>query len=81
MLSYFESFSATAFMIDFFWASLFIAIGTLLRAKVKFLQDLFIPASVIAGLFGLLLSEEFFNVIDFSDQAGSYPSVLIILLR
>lgn len=80
MLSYFDSFSATAFMIDFFWASLFLAIGTLLRAKLKFLQNLFIPASVIAGCFGLFLSEEFFNVIDFSDQAGSYPSVLIILL-
>lgn len=67
-------------MIDFFWASLFLAIGALLRAKIKFLQNLFIPASVIAGCFGLFLSEEFLNVIDFSDQAGSYPGVLIILL-
>ena len=80
MLSYFESFNATAFMIDFFWASLFLAIGAILRAKLKFLQNLFIPSSVIAGFFGLLLSGEFFNVIGFSDQAGSYPGVLIILL-
>lgn len=80
MLSFFESFSALSFMIDFFWASLFLLVGTVLRANIKFLQNLFIPASVIAGLLGLLFSEEFFNIIDFSDQVGSYPTVLIILL-
>lgn len=80
MLSYFESYSAMAFLMDFFWASLFLAVGAFIRAKCKIFQNLFIPASVIAGMFGLVLGGEFLNIVGFSDQAGSYPGVLIIML-
>lgn len=80
MISYFENFTAYALLMDFFWASLLMLIAQILRSRITFLQNLFIPASVIAGLFGLLLSPEFGDVIVFSDQMSSYPSVLIILL-
>ncbi|AOV07396.1 sodium/glutamate symporter [Sporosarcina ureilytica] len=42
-------------LIAFAALSGFLLIGTLLRAKVKFLQSLFLPASVIGGFVGLLL--------------------------
>ena len=80
MLSYFAEFSTEALMIDFFWASLLLFIGQFLRLKVKLLQNLFLPASCIAGVIGLLLSDEFFGVIGFSSQMSSYPTVLIIML-
>lgn len=80
MLSYFSEFSASAMFLDFFWASLLLFIGQLIRTKVKIFQNLFIPASVIAGFLGMFLGDQFANIIGFSSQAGSYSSVLIILL-
>ena len=80
MLSYFSDFSASAMFLDFFWASLLLIAGQFIRTKVKIFQNLFIPASVIAGFLGMFLGDQFANVIGFSSQAGSYSSVLIILL-
>ncbi len=80
MLNYFNQFNASAMFIDFFWASLLLFGGQLIRTKVKLFQNYFIPASVIAGFLGMFLGNQFANVIGFSAQAGSYSSVLIILL-
>lgn len=80
MLSYFSEFSAYALLIDFFWASVFLFIGQICRMKIKLLQQLFIPASVVAGLAGLLLGKEFLGVVEYSTQTGYYPTVLIIML-
>lgn len=80
MLNLFPEFTPYGLLIDFFGASLFLFIGQILRMKVKFLQNFFIPASVVAGLIGMLLSPEFFNVITFSPGLGWYPTVLIIIL-
>lgn len=38
--------------------SLFLLIGTFLRAKISILQKLFLPASVIGGFLGLMISPE-----------------------
>ena len=80
MLNLFPEFTPYGLLIDFFWASLLLFIGQVLRMKVKILQNFFIPASVIAGVIGLLLSPEFLNVITFSPGLGWYPTVLIIIL-
>ena len=45
----------TRLMVDICWLSLLLLIGKYLRAKIPFLQKLFMPASVIAGFIGLLL--------------------------
>ena len=67
-------------LIDFTIASVLILIGQLIRAKVKFFQEFFIPASMIAVFLGLLLGKQFLNVLPFSASAGSYSGVLIILI-
>lgn len=80
MLKYFENFNAFAGMMDFFWAALLLVIAQLIRRKIKLFQNWHIPASVIAGLAGLVLGPNVLNVIAFSDQAGSYSGVLIIMI-
>lgn len=72
--------SVNDFLLDFAVASLFIMIGQLLRAKVKVLQRLFVPASMIAGFIALALGTEGANILPFSDSIGSYAGALIILV-
>lgn len=43
---------------DFGTLSLFLLIGYFLRKKIKLLQNLYLPASVIGGIVGLLLSQQ-----------------------
>ena len=44
--------SVNDFLLDFAVASVFIMIGQFLRAKVGFIQRFFIPASMLAALWG-----------------------------
>lgn len=67
-------------LIDFAIASALILVGQLIRAKVKFFQEFFIPASMIAGFLGLFLGKRFLNVLPFSDSISSYAGVLIIIV-
>ncbi len=48
-----------SFMVAFGLASIMLCIGTLLRAKIGFLRNMLVPASVIAGIIGVI----FMNVI------------------
>lgn len=65
---------------DVTYASILILLGQFLRAKVGFLQRFFIPASMIAGVFGFLLGKEVLGIIPFTSAIGSYTYVLIILI-
>ncbi|MBR6207456.1 MAG: sodium:glutamate symporter [Oscillospiraceae bacterium] len=65
---------------DFAIASVLILIGQLIRSKVRFFQKFFIPASMIAGFLGLFLGQRFLKVISFSDAAGEYTSLLILII-
>ncbi len=47
-------------MMAFGWASLMICIGVLLRAKIPFLRNMLVPASVVGGLLGIV----FMNVVE-----------------
>lgn len=72
-------------VIDFSWASLLILLGYFLRMKVKILQDLFIPVSVIAGILGLLLGSEVLGrispfYITWSENVSSYANPLLAIL-
>lgn len=42
------------FMVAFGWASIMLCLGVLLRAKVPFLRNMLVPASVIAGVLGII---------------------------
>ncbi len=57
-----------------------ILIGKLIRVKVKFIQKLFIPPSLIAGFLGLALGPNGFDLLPFSNHLGTYSAVLIALV-
>ncbi|MFR3284456.1 MAG: hypothetical protein ACLTR6_09045 [Clostridium fessum] len=46
--------------------------------KIKILQSLFVPVSLLAGFIGLALGLNGFGIISFSSQFGSYAGLLII---
>lgn len=60
--------------------SLLLLVGMVLRARLIFLQRSFMPASIIAGILGLILGPNGFQIIPFSDFIGTYPSVLIAIV-
>lgn len=64
-------------LIDVGWISLLMIIGNLLRRKVPLFQKLLLPASITAGLLGLLFGPQVLGVITFSDQIGTYTGILI----
>ena len=49
-------------MLAFGLASVMLLIGMLLRAKIRYLRNMLVPASVIGGIIGLL----FMNMIEMS---------------
>lgn len=55
-------------------------LGQFLRSKIKWLQNHYIPVSVIAGFLGLLLGPQVLSVVSWSSQASSYPYLLICIL-
>lgn len=60
--------------------SLLLLLGVVLRARITLLQRSFMPASIIAGILGLILGPNGFGVIPFSDFIGTYPSILIAVV-
>lgn len=80
------------FLLDFAFASLFIMLGQLIRAKVKFIQRFFIPSSMLAGFLGLIAGDQVLNVVGllqkagienpvfFSDSIGDYAGALIVIV-
>ncbi|MFC5588131.1 sodium/glutamate symporter [Sporosarcina soli] len=56
--------------------ALLLLLGTIIRAKVKLIQRIFLPASIIAGILGLALGPNGFNIIPFSGQIAAYPGIL-----
>lgn len=73
-------FSVWQFLIDIGIVSGLLLIGVILRVKIPFLQRLFIPASIIAGLLGLLLGPSGLDVLPFSEQIANYPGMLIAVV-
>lgn len=69
-----------AILKDFCFMAALLFIGKVLRAKIKFFQDFFIPASVIAGFIGLILSPQVLNIIPFSEVMGKYAWLLVVIL-
>ena len=66
---------------DFGTLSLLILGGFFLRKKVKLLQDLYLPAALVAGFLGLLLGPQVLGKISpiylpISSTIGSWPGVL-----
>ncbi|MBB5172377.1 sodium/glutamate symporter [Texcoconibacillus texcoconensis] len=67
-------------VIDLGLISILLLIGVVLRAKITVLQKLFLPASVIAGLLGLLFGPNGLGIMPFSNLISDYPTVLIAVV-
>ncbi|CDQ23737.1 glutamate:Na+ symporter, ESS family [Halobacillus karajensis] len=72
--------SAWDLAIDVGLISVLLLFGVVLRAKVKMVQKLFIPASIIAGIAGLILGPNGFDLLPFSELVSAYPTVLIAVI-
>src|SRR5690606_14279236 len=61
---------------------LLIFVGVILRLKVKILKKLFIPASLIAGVLGLILGQYGFGIIpeEITATWGALPGRLITVV-
>lgn len=73
-------FSVWDILTDFGIISMLLLVGMFLRAKVGIFQRSFMPASIIAGILGLILGKNGFDILPFSDFIGSYPSILIAVV-
>jgi len=73
-------FSPWVLFTDIGLISLLLLVGTIIRAKVKFIQQMFLPASIIAGLLALLFGPNGFGLLPFSDQMKVYPAILIAII-
>ncbi len=75
-----NTYTCYSFLLDFCFMSGALFIAKLLRSKIKWLQNHYIPSSVIAGFIGLLLGPQVAKVIPWSSEASSYPYLLICVL-
>ncbi len=73
-------FSPWALLIDVGLISVLLLLGKLVRARVRFIQKLFIPPSLIAGFTALALGPECLGWLPLSSSTGSYASVLIAMV-
>lgn len=67
-------------LLDFIILSVFLGIGWFIRERIIILQRLFIPASVIGGLFLLILGPQVLQIVEFSEGVKKLPSSLIIII-
>lgn len=73
-------FSPWVLFTDIGLISLLLLAGTIIRAKVKVVQQMFLPASIIAGILALALGPNGAGWLPFSDQIGTYPGILIAII-
>ncbi|KUO75698.1 MAG: hypothetical protein APF77_04180 [Clostridia bacterium BRH_c25] len=67
-------------LMDFALMSLLLFIAQFMRAKIKLIQNLYLPSSLIAGFMGLFLSNQFLGIIPFSGKMSSYAYMLVVVL-
>src|SRR5699024_5720850 len=68
--------SAWTIFTDLGLVAILLLIGSILRAKVKLLQRLFLPASIIAGIIALTFGPNGIKIIPFSREIGTYPDIM-----
>ena len=74
------SFTPWTLLVDVGLISGLLLLGKLARARVRFIQKLFIPPSLLAGLAALILGPGVLGWLPFSDRMGTYASILIALV-
>lgn len=67
-------------LMDFALMSVLLFVAQFMRAKIKLIQNLYLPSSLVAGFMGLLLGHQFLNVMPFSGNIASYAYLLVVVL-
>lgn len=75
-----NTFTPWTLFVDIGIISLLLAIGKLMRVKIKCVQQLFIPPSLLAGFIALALGPHGFNLLPLSTQTGTYAGILIAFI-
>ena len=75
-----EAFTPWTLFVDIGIISLLLLVGKLMRVKIKIVQKLFIPPSLLAGFIGLALGPHGFDVLPLSSQTGTYAGILIAFI-
>ena len=75
-----ESFTPWTLFVDIGIISLLLLIGKLMRVKIKWIQQLFIPPSLLAGFIGLACGPHGFDILPISEQTGTYAGILIAFI-
>jgi len=60
--------------------SLLLLIGKLMRVKLRWIQKLFIPPSLLAGFIGLASGPYGLDILPISNQTGTYAGILIAFI-
>ena len=75
-----ETFTPWTLFVDIGIISLLLLAGKLMRVKIKWVQKLFIPPSLLAGFIGLACGPHGFNILPLSNQTGIYAGILIAFI-
>lgn len=70
-------FSAWTLFVDGGIIAILLLVGKLVRVKIRWVQRLFIPPSLIAGFLALALGPNGLDWLPLSDNTGTYASILI----
>ena len=75
-----EGFTPWTLFVDIGIISLLLLAGKWMRVKIKWVQKLFIPPSLLAGFIGLALGPYGFDIFPISNQTGTYAGILIAFI-
>lgn len=75
-----EGFTPWTLFVDIGIISLLLLVGKWMRVKIKWVQKLFIPPSLLAGFIGLALGPYGFDILPISNQTGTYAGILIAFI-
>ena len=75
-----EGFTPWTLFVDIGIISLLLLAGKLMRVKIKWVQQLFIPPSLLAGFIGLALGRNGLDILPISSETGTYAGILIAFI-
>lgn len=73
-------YSIEILFMDLMKASILIFLGHIIRSKIKFIQNLYIPSSLLAGFIGLALGPYGIKVLNLSPKASGYSSAFMVIV-
>ena len=74
------NYSPYDFVTDIAIMSIILILSQVMRCSIKWLQDHYVPSSIIAGIIGLILGPQLLNIVHWSSKVGSYPYLMTCVL-